>query len=182
MTAVLADLESRMTTALATGFGFTASDTNGMKMIDGLVTQIAEDLPQFDAFVKDLTNQGMNSGITEPIHRNELAQSQPEQTRKKGDRRHFLGSARGIRPPGKRRRRISLNWQNRSMTPMRRLVYKQSLSMERIDKLCFTFLSADHRPAAAAAPAARPETMISTIAFPPRRLPEWNPPVTSPAA
>ena len=30
--------------------------------------------------------------------------------------------------------------------------------------------------------AVRPETKISTMAFPPRRLPPWMPPVTSPAA
>lgn len=37
-------------------------------------------------------------------------------------------------------------------------------------------------PVAALAPAMRPKVMMSAMALPPRRLPAWMPPVTSPAA
>lgn len=40
----------------------------------------------------------------------------------------------------------------------------------------------NYSAAAAVSPAMRPETMISTIALPPKRLPPKKPPVTSPAA
>jgi hypothetical protein len=63
MTAVLNELKGLMRTSLTAGFGFTAADTNGTAMINALITQIAEDLPQFGAFIKDMQNQGMSGGI-----------------------------------------------------------------------------------------------------------------------